>query len=98
MNLPKKATDKLVDAVAMAAANPKTFTVPSAAELDVLRAGDFVKVCRNDERFWVELTAIEPTLLHGIVANALVNPGNAKLVMGSPLTCERRHVYTTMQR
>lgn len=90
-------TDGLVDAQAMALANPDTFTVPSEMDLASLKTGDYVKVCRNSERFWVEIVTAEPRLIYGIVTNRLIDPDNEDLIQGAPLTCERRHIYSVMK-
>lgn len=49
--------EDLRDAQALHRARPDTFEVPDDADLNGLRAGDLVKVCRGGERFWVRLAS-----------------------------------------
>jgi hypothetical protein len=67
-----KLTANLVDAQAMARAHPNTFDAPAQGELFQIMPGDFVKVCRNNERFWIEVTGRNGDMIVGAVANALV--------------------------
>jgi hypothetical protein len=94
--MPHGATSDLIDAQQMHRDYPDTFTVPSPERLDALRPGDYVKVCRHEERFWVRLHGVDSPVLIGTVANDLEEPGNTDLSYGSLLYCERRHIYAIM--
>ena len=61
-----------------------------------MRARDAVKICRNDERFWVRVTAIEDATKSGTVNNVLIRDGNEDLAVGTPVRFERRHVFDTI--
>jgi hypothetical protein len=69
------------------------FYLPPDARLDQLQPGDCIKVCRNDERFWVLVSDSYGTTITGTVNNQLVCTGNEDLPLGTPIVCERRHVY-----
>ena len=85
-----------VDAQAMAAASTDgLFQVPTDAELDAIAPGRCIKICRLNERFWIEVRHIEDdgTFL-GVVANHLVS--NPDLPLRTLVRVERRHIYTIM--
>jgi hypothetical protein len=84
---------KFTDAQEMHRQHPDTFEVPPEAELDALSAGDHVKVCAGDERFWVLLTTVEGRALKGTVANDLLFTNQHGLRRGDPVAFEKRHVY-----
>jgi hypothetical protein len=69
---------------------------PSPLALGRLRPGDCVKICRNEERFWIFLTKVDGTVLEGTVNNHLVNPANADLPLHRPVSFERQYVYDIM--
>ena len=68
-----------------------TFWAPGTKELEDLKVGHFVKVCDNEERFWIEITKINKDKLEGRVDN--------DLVYTHPFKCddivkfEKRHIY-----
>jgi len=47
-----------VNAKGLSMESPDTFEVPSDKELNEISKGMFVKVCHNQERFWVEIKSI----------------------------------------
>ena len=51
---------------------PRTFSVPSKKQLDKIKPDQNVKVCENQERFWVEVTEINGHKITGRVNNDLV--------------------------
>jgi hypothetical protein len=83
------------DAFALARAYPDTFEAVPAAETARLMAGDCVKVCRNDERFWVLIHTNADGRISGEVNNELVDPRNADIPCGTIVGLEYRHVYQT---
>jgi len=52
--------------------HPATFYAPDKKELDRIAPGDFVRVCTDDERFWVEVVAVENGIITGRVDNDLI--------------------------
>jgi hypothetical protein len=86
----------LVDAEAMARDNPQTFIVPEAARLDAVRPGWYLRVCRNNERFWVIVNRIQNGAFVGGIANRLVFADNLSFNMGTVIRVERRHVYAVL--
>lgn len=85
-------TIALVDAEMMAAEHPLTFSRPTAAELDAIRAGHIVKVCDNKERFWVVVTAVDGDKVTGIIDNDLVFARSYGLK--TPITFHKRNIYS----
>lgn len=84
----------LVNAKAMAKAHPKTFEVPPESRLKKLKPGDFVKVARNNERFWVRLTGWVGKRWHGTVANDLIL--NDDLKYGESIFFTKKNIYDTL--
>lgn len=87
-----KRVDGLVDAQAMQRKHPRTFEAPTAAKLKAIKPGDFVKVARNGERFWVRVTGFEKRRIHGVVDNKLIR--NDDLPLGTKIYFQKRHIYS----
>jgi len=86
---------KLVDAQEMHRQHPDTFEVPSDHELMTIVPGNFVKVSRNNERFWLRVIGASGKYLIGSVDSMLVsNPG---IDHGKIVRFEHRHIYTVMR-
>jgi hypothetical protein len=73
--------------------HPQTFWVPDDDTLAAIVPGWLVKLCAGRERFWVEVSEVTETLLHGRVGNVLVFPEEHGLDLDDEVTFERRHVY-----
>ncbi len=73
---------------------PETFEVPSDAELRAMKPGDYVKVARNGERFWVRLDGYVGRKWHGTVSNDLVL--NDDLKLGDSIFFARKNIYDTL--
>ena len=82
---------EFVDAVEQHKKTPDTFWCPSEEELGKLERDDHVKVCHNNERFWVMLTAVDGDNLEGVVDNELVF--EQPFEIGDLVTFEKRNVY-----
>lgn len=70
------------------------FNTPPASAIRKLKPGDFVKVARNGERFWVKLTGYVGRKWHGEVDNVLVKNGDLKL--GDPIYFMKRNIYDVL--
>ena len=62
-------TPVLVNAEQMARHHPLTFHRPNT---DKIKVGDVVKVCDDQERFWVQVTERWCNILHGRIDNELI--------------------------
>jgi hypothetical protein len=82
----------LIDAQAIHRKHPETFDVPPQRELRKIKPGDFVKVARNKERFWLEVTGFEKRRLHGEVANKLLL--NEDLKLGDRIYFQKKNIYS----
>jgi hypothetical protein len=82
---------EFLDAQVMATHHPATFWAPSMEELAKLEVGDYIKVSRDDERFWVELTLVSLGTLQGKVVNSLMNQHD-EFNFDDKLSVEFRHV------
>ena len=81
-----------LDAQAMARKYPDTFFVLSVWQLDAIKRGDYIQVCRHNERFWVLVTRHDGEFVFGTVESSLIDKRNADLPLGAPIECELRHV------
>lgn len=85
----------LINARLLAFEFPDTFSTPSDAEIKRLKPGDFVKVCRNGDRFWVRVDGFVGRRWHGTVANELV--GSPDLSFGDSFYFMRKHIYDVLK-
>ena len=83
-------SEDLVDAKQQSINHPDTFEYPEE-DLNFLKEGDYVKVCHNEERFWVMLTQMNGDNLVGFVNNDLVYKHQFKC--DDKVSFEKRHVY-----
>jgi hypothetical protein len=83
----------LTDAAALAARHAE-FEVPKADEIRSIKPGDFVKLRRNKERFWVEFTGYEGRRFHGSPANDLLNNDD---IVSSNLYFTRKNIYRILK-
>jgi hypothetical protein len=63
---------EFVDAQAMRIKYPATFGAPSKEDLEAIKAGDHVKICVNDERFWVKITGVNGDIITGRIDNDVI--------------------------
>ena len=71
--------------------HPDTFYAPSQELLDLLTSDDqWVKVCENRERFWVEVKEVDGDKISGCVDNDLVFEHDFKC--GDTINFEKRHI------
>ena len=68
-----------------------SFEVPSDSEIRKLKPGDFVKVARNGERFWLRVDGYVGRKWHGTVSNKLVL--NDDLKYGESIYFTRKNIY-----
>jgi hypothetical protein len=88
----------LLDARAMNKKHPDTFEVPSYATLKKIKPGDFVKVARNNERFWVQVTGFEKRRIHGAVDNKLVRKANKDLPLGTVIYFQKKNILSYLPK
>jgi hypothetical protein len=74
--------------------HPDTFRVPNQYDLDLISKNDYVKICDNNERFWVQITNVDKEKLTGRVDNDLVNEHSFKC--DDIIDFEKRNVMTTL--
>ena len=70
-----------------------SFEVPSDSEIRKLKPGDFVKIARKGDRFWVRIDGYVGRKWHGTVANDLVDENNDDLRKGESIFFSRKHIY-----
>ena len=86
------AVPDLVDAKARAKKSPDSFDVPAESNLKRIKPGDFVKLARNKERFWVKVTGFEKRRLHGSVDNDLLE--NDDLPSGTAIYFQKKNIFS----
>ena len=69
----------------------EAFEVPSAAEIKKVKPGDFVKVARNGERFWLRVDGYVGRRWHGTVSNRLRS--NEDIASGDSIFFSRKNIY-----
>lgn len=84
---------ELTDAKQMAIDHPDTFQRASEAELSELKPTDFVKVCANPERFWIQITEVSGVLLKGRVDNDLISTDKHGYEYEDEVIIHIDHVY-----
>ncbi|WP_435008061.1 hypothetical protein P12x_005330 [Tundrisphaera lichenicola] len=90
--------NQFVDAQEMNRKHPTTFEVPSDAELAAIKAGDSVKVCTCDERFWVTVTEVSEHRIAGTVDNDLIFTDEHGLDYGDVVRFTRENVYSIIAK
>lgn len=73
-----------------------TFETPSNSDLRKVKPGDFVKLARNGERFWVRVSGYVGKKWHGVVDNDLAL--NPDLHDGDCIYFDRKHIYDILRR
>jgi hypothetical protein len=81
----------LVNARLLAFEFPETFVTPSDAVIKKLKPGDFVKVARNNERFWVRIDGFVGRRWHGTIDNYLINQSDIEY--GDKIYFMRKNIY-----
>jgi len=81
---------RLVDAQAMHAEHPDTFDAPTAHELATITPGTYIKVSRNNERFWMMVEGGTGRYLIASVQNQLLM---SQYEPGTMFRVEPRHVF-----
>ena len=87
----KMGMHKFIDAQEMAKKYPETFEAPSIEELNQIKQDDSVKLCLNDERFWVKVIEVREDEIIGEVDNQLFEeqPFNLHDI----IAFKREHIY-----
>lgn len=75
---------------------PDTFWVPSQDLLDSISTANYVKICDNHERFWVEVMEVDGDKITGRVDNDLVHEHNFKC--DDTIKFEKRHVMDILRK
>lgn len=88
----------LHDAQAAARQFPNDVSVPSWEALEALVEGDCVKVGlgehgKGSEAFWVELVAIGPLQMFGVIVNQLKFRASHNLAAGDVIMIQRDNVF-----
>ena len=84
--------NEFIDAQELARLHPNIIEIPSDKELKALKVGDIVKVCHNNECFWVIVKKIKYNTIYGQVDNELVRKHNFH--MGDMIKFEKKNIYT----
>lgn len=84
---------KLVNARSLALEHDY-FEQPSESVMRKVRPGDFVKVARRGERFWLKVTGFVGRTYHGQVAAHLDQ--NSDLEFGDAIYFERKNIYDVL--
>ena len=72
---------------------PETFPIPSREALDKLTTGDLVRVCVDNERFWVRVEIIQDEKVTGIIYSDLLHTAYHGLKANDPIEFEKKHIF-----
>lgn len=75
---------------------PDTFILPPYSEIKKLKPGDFVKIERNGERFWVRIDGFVGRKWHGTIDSRL--DFNDDLCAGDSIHFMRKHIHDLQRR
>ena len=67
------------------------------SSIEDIKTGDFVKISRGGERFWVTLNNIVDDVCSGIIDNDLVNTTDHGLNFGDKVHFPRNHILDVMK-
>lgn len=87
--------DGLVNARALAL-QYDTFETPSDASIKRVKPGDFVKLARNGERFWVRVDGYIARKWHGTIDNQLML--NEDIGYGDKIFFYKKNIYDVMHK
>lgn len=73
-----------------------TFNVPSDADIRKIKPGDFVKLARNGERFWVRVDGYIARKWHGTIDNKLTE--NEDIGYGDKIFFYKKNIYDVMYK
>lgn len=82
---------KFVNIHELSSIYPNCFNSPPPEEIERIELKDKVKICNGEQRFWVELVEITPTLLRGKVLNHLLP--NSLYNFGDTIPFLRENIY-----
>jgi len=85
----------LVNARLLAFEFPDTFELPHDSVIKSVKPGDYVKVARNGERFWLRVDGFVGRRWHGTVDNDLVV--NEDIERGDSIYFMRKNIYDVMK-
>jgi hypothetical protein len=94
LNFRKESMYNFTDAQDMHIKYPDKFYAPSIDELDKIKVKDFIKVCHNSERFWIEIIEINGKVIKGRIDNDLVAEQPFKC--DDIIECEKQHIYNIL--
>ncbi len=72
---------------------PQTFPLPSAEEFDKMIKGDLVKICVENERFYVRVEAVDADKVTGHIYSDLVLTERHGLKAGDAIEFEKKNIY-----
>lgn len=70
---------------------PDTFSTPSDSAIKKIKPGDFVKLARNAERFWLRVDGFVGRKWHGTISNKLIS--NKDIKLGDSIYFMRKNIY-----
>ena len=72
---------------------PQSFRLPSTEQITRIAPGAFLKICANNERFWVRVSAVDGDNISAMIDNDLIHPINRVMwKRGDFISLHPRHV------
>ena len=72
---------------------PQTFEIPSQDKLDALEPDDLVKICVDNERFYVRVETVEDQKVTGRIYSDMLHTQYHGLSAGDNIEFEKKHIY-----
>lgn len=72
---------------------PETFPLPSREAMDSITKGDLVKICVDNERFWVRVETIQDEKITGHIYSDLHHTAQHGLKATDPIEIEKKNIY-----
>lgn len=73
---------------------PQTFLVPSREELDKIDSGDLVRICVDNERFWVRVLGTDGEKVNGFIYSDMLHTIYHGLKGGDAIEFEKKNIYS----
>jgi hypothetical protein len=88
---------QFVEAHVMHSLAPNKYRIPTKEDLYKLKVGDSVKVCVENECFWVEITELSKKLVTGRVDNDMVFTDEHGLKYNDTVNFAKKHIIEVEQ-
>lgn len=76
---------------------PGTFPIPTEEALNNINAGDLVRICVDNERFWVRVLGVDGDKVNGFIYSDMLHTVYHGLKANDPIEFEKKHIFRINQ-